>query len=163
MIVLLSIISFVLDGIISSYIPSNSLFIPLFTIVSLVLIFPYFNNNYYRYFKYIALIGLLYDIVYLNSFFYNFFIFIILGFLISFLTYLLSNNWYINSFITIITIIFYRTITYLYLVLFKTLEFSFSALLEGIYSSLLLNIIYFIVAYIISEIYSNKHKIIRSK
>ena len=45
MIVLISMISFFLDGILSRYILPNSLFLPLFTIVSLVIIYPYFNND----------------------------------------------------------------------------------------------------------------------
>ena len=88
MIILISIISFFLDGILSHYILPNSLFLPLFTVVALVLIYPYFNNNNYRYFKYIALLGLLYDISYLDTLFLNFFIFIIIGFIVGLFNYL---------------------------------------------------------------------------
>ena len=45
MIVFISILSFLLDGILSRYILQTTLFLPLFTIVSLVIIYPYFNNN----------------------------------------------------------------------------------------------------------------------
>ena len=107
MIVLISMISFFLDGILSRYILPNSLFLPLFTIVSLVIIYPYFNNDNFRYFKFIAIIGLLYDIAYFNTLFYNFFIFIALGFVIGLINYLLSNNIYTNILMTVVIITIY--------------------------------------------------------
>ncbi len=163
MIVFISIISFMLDGILSRYILPNSLFIPLFTIVSLVIIYPYFNNNNYRYFRYIAIIGLLYDITYLNTLFFNFFIFMIIGFVIGLFNYLLSNNLYTSILITTVSIILYRIINYFFVVIFKNQSFNFLNLLESIYSSLILNIIYCITIYIATEWYSKKHKILRSK
>ncbi len=163
MIVLVSVISFLLDGILSRYILPTSLFLPLFTIVSLVIIYPYFNNNNYRYFRYVAIIGLLYDITYLNTLFFNFFIFIMIGFIVGLLNYLLSNNIYTSILITIISIVVYRIINYLFVVIFKNQLFNFYDLLESIYSSLLLNIIYCIIIYIFTEMYSKKHKILRSK
>ena len=89
MIIFISLVSFFLDGVLSKYISPNSIFLPLFTIVSLVLIYPYFNNNNNRYFKYIAILGLLYDIAYMNMSFYNFFIFMLLVFINIFIKYLI--------------------------------------------------------------------------
>ena len=162
MIVLISMISFFLDGILSRYILPNSLFLPLFTIVSLVIIYPYFNNDNFRYFKFIAIIGLLYDIAYFNTLFYNFFIFIALGFVIGLINYLLSNNIYTNILMTVVSITIYRIITFLITIIFKT-SYSLCELLQSIYSSLILNIIYCLIIYIITEIYSKKNKILRSK
>lgn len=163
MIVLISIFSFLLDGILSRYILPTSLFLPLFTIVSLVIIYPYFNNNNLKYFRYVAIIGLLYDITYLNTLFFNFFIFVIIGFVVGLFNYLLSNNLCTSIIMSIITIILYRIINYLFVVIFKNYSFDFMDLLESIYSSLILNIIYCIIIYIITELYSKKHKILRSK
>ena len=163
MIIFISVLSFLLDGILSRYILPNSIFLPLFTIVSLVLIYPYFNNNNARYFKYSAILGLLYDITYTNTIFFNFFVFIIVAFVVGLLNYLLSNNWYVNIFITVISICVYRMINYLFFVFFKNQQFSFSVLCKSIYSSLLLNIIYFVILYLLTELYSNKKKILRSK
>lgn len=163
MIVFISILSFLLDGILSRYILQTTLFLPLFTIVSLVIIYPYFNNNNLKYFRYVAIIGLLYDITYLNTLFFNFFIFVMIGFIIGLFNYLLSNNLYTSTIITVIAIILYRVINYLFVVIFKNQPFDFMNLLESIYSSLLLNIIYCIIIYITTELYSKKHKILRSK
>lgn len=159
MILGISIISFLLDGIVSHFISSNSIFLPLFTIVSLVLIYPYFRNNRYRYLKYIAILGLLYDIAYANTVFFHFFIFMILGIFVILWFYFLSNTWYTNLWITLIIIISYRIMTYLFFVLFQNLSFSFTSLFCGIYSSLLLNTIYCLVVYFSTYSYRKKHKI----
>lgn len=163
MIVGLSVFSFLLDGILSKYILPTSLFLPLFTIVSLVIIYPYFNNNNFRYFKYIAILGLLYDITYINTIFFNFFIFMMIGFVVSFFSYLLSNNLYTSILFTVISIFFYRLIVYLFMVIFRNVSFSFFDLIKSIYSSLLLNILYCILLYLFSEILRKKYKILRSK
>ena len=163
MIVFVSMLSFFLDGILSRYISLNTLFLPLFTIVSLVIIYPYFNNDNFRYFKFVAIIGLLYDIAYFNTLFYNFFLFLIIGFVIGLINYLLSNNLYTNILMTIISITIYRIFTFLLVIIFKTNTFSFFDLIQSIYNSLILNIIYCILIYIITEIYSKKKHILRSK
>lgn len=162
MIIFISILSFFLDSILSKYIPSNSIFLPLFTIVSIVLIYPYFNNNNYRYFKYIAILGLLYDITIMNMLFYNFFIFMMLGFINIFIKYLLSHNLYINILNTIILIITYRFINFIFINI-TTGNVGTIELFKSIYSSLILNIIYCIIIYLITEWYSKKHKILKSK
>lgn len=162
MIIFISMISFFLDGILSKYISPNSLFLPLFTIVSLIIIYPYFNNNYYRYFKYIAILGLLYDIAYMNMIFYNLFIFMLLGFINIFVKYFVSNRLYINVIITAVLIIIYRFINFV-LINITTDGLGISYLIKSIYSSLILNIIYCIFIYLVSEWYSKKHKILKSR
>ena len=162
MIIFISILSFFLDSILSKYISPNSLFLPLFTIVSIVIIYPYFNNNNYRYFKYIAILGLLYDITIMNMIFYNFFIFMILGFINIFIKYLLSHRLYINIIITIILIIVYRFINFIFINITVGNVNAFE-LFKSIYSSLILNIIYCTIIYLITEWYSKKHKILKSK
>lgn len=159
MIIGISVVSFLLDGILSHFIARNSLFLPLFTIISLILIFPYFRNNRYRYLKYIAILGLLYDIAYANTIFFHFFIFMILGILVILWFYFLSNTWYTNLGISFILIIVYRVVTYLFFVLFQNMTFSFQSLIKGIYSSLLLNIIYCLIIYFSTYPYRKKHKI----
>jgi len=162
MIIFISMVSFFLDGILFKYINPNSLFLPLLTIVSLIIIYPYFNNNNFRYFKYIAILGLLYDIAYMNTIFYNFFIFVILGFINAFIKYLLSDRLYINVLITIILIIIYRFINFIFINITSD-GLSAFYLVKSIYSSLILNIIYCICIYLLTEWYSKKHKIFKSR
>ena len=162
MTVLISVISFMLDGVLSKYLYST-LLVPFLTIVSLVMIYPYFKNNNYRYLKYIAILGLLYDIVYMNTIFYNFFVYILIGFIIIFIDYLLSNNLYVNLLTTVVCIIFYIFINQLFMALFQNDIFSFNYLFKSIYSSLILNILYCILLYSITYLYNKKHKVLRGK
>ena len=45
MIVLVLLISFILEGIVSNLVPAASLFIPLFSVTALLVIYPLFNDN----------------------------------------------------------------------------------------------------------------------
>ena len=161
MIVFISVISLLLDGILSKYINVNSILIPLFTIMSLIIIYPYFYDQK-KYLRYCAILGLLYDIAYMNTVFYNFFVFILLAFIISFFYYLFSNKLLITIFISLITICSYRIINYLFLVVIKNYDINFNVLLKSIYSSLILNVIFCILGYILSKLYSKKHNILRT-
>lgn len=159
MIIGISMISFLLDGIVARFSSANSLFLPLLTITSLILIYPYFRNNRYRYLKYIAIVGLLYDIAYANTLFFHFFIFMMLGCCVILWFYFLSDTWYTNLWITILIIIVYRLTTYLFFVLVQHLPFSFMSLSKGIYQSLLLNSVYCLIIYFMTYSYRKKHKI----
>lgn len=161
MIVFVSVLSLILDGILSKYISSTSFLIPLFTIMSLIIIFPYFHKPY-KYFRYCAILGILYDIAYTNTLFYNFFIFIILGFIISYFYYLFSNTLNITLLISVIVIIIYRIINFIYFIIFKQVNFNLELFLKSIYSSLIINIIFCILGYILTKKYSKKHNILRA-
>lgn len=161
MIVFVSVLSLLLDGIISKYIISNTLFIPLFTIMALIIIYPYFHVSY-KYFRYCAILGLLYDIAYMNTIFYNFFVFMLLAYIISFFYYLFSNTLLITILISLIVICSYRIINALFLLIFKGGCISFNIFIESIYSSVILNVIFCVLGYILTNRYSKKHNILRS-
>ena len=69
MIVAILLISFAIESIVSNLIPLNSIFIPLFSIVSLVVVYPLFNGDKNKFLIYSFIFGLLYDIVYTNTIF----------------------------------------------------------------------------------------------
>ncbi len=161
MILFVSLVAFLCDGLFSKYLHAT-IFLPLLTISSLVIIFPYFNKNNYRFLKYIAIMGILYDICYANTLLYNFFVFLMIGYLIMVINYIFSNSLYITIMANIVCIIFYRIINMLFLIVFHGLNFSFHELFKSIYSSLLLNIIFCILTYTLTKKYSIKHKILRS-
>lgn len=141
------IISFILDGLVSTKISSASYFYPLFTLVSLLLTYKNFNQKDNYYYLISALVGLIYDIVYTDTLFLNAFIF----FLISFITRKIFSKYNYNLFslilVSIITIIYYRIITYLILCLINYLSFDIFILLKGIYKSLLINAVYVVLIY----------------
>ena len=64
MIVAVLLISFILEGIISNVIPLDSLFIPMFSVVALLVTYPLFNDNKIKFLIYSGSLGLLYDLTY---------------------------------------------------------------------------------------------------
>lgn len=158
--IIISIISFFLEGILSKYL-FNTLFIPCLSICLIILMYPCFKNKY-NYYIYCIILGFFYDILYMNMIFYNFFIFLFLGYITLYLYSLLSNNILITITIYFLLIILYRIINFLYLCLFNNHEFHFLYFLKSIYSSIFLNIIFICIIYIIMK-KSNTIKICLTK
>lgn len=155
--ILIIILSFIFEGITTNLVPSNSLFLPLFTITSLVITFPYFNKEKkYIFILVSTIMGILYDISYTNSLFINTFNFIICGLLIILIDNYISNSFINTIFINSLMIIMFKIISYLLLIIFGFINFNQSFLIKGIYSSIILNIIYGIILYFICDKLSNK-------
>lgn len=161
MIIAIIIISLFLESIVSVLIPINSFFNPLFTLVSLVLIYPYFVNDNSKYIKYCAIIGLIYDLMFTNTLFFNLIMFIIIGYFIKLINITLSNNFINVVIITIINIIIYLLITYLILLIIGYKTFNVNYLMMIISKSLLLNGMYSFIGYLITDKISKKYKILK--
>ena len=63
--------SFLLEAAFTNIVSTNSFLIPLFSITSLVLIYPYFKNKNINYFIVCLILGSFYDIVFADSIFVN--------------------------------------------------------------------------------------------
>lgn len=153
------IISFILDNVIASLINFDSLMYPLFSILSLILTYNHFNQRDNFYFIVSFILGLIYDIAYTDTVFLNAFIFLLLAYLLRKAFTKIVYNYLSVLLISISTIIYYRLITYIILVIVKYINFNFLFLLKGIYSSLIINFIYISVVYLIN----NSKKIIFKK
>ncbi|MGE5456682.1 MAG: rod shape-determining protein MreD [Ignavibacteriales bacterium] len=153
------IVSFFLDSILTSFIPIDSIFIPLFSLISLIVIYPYFHKEQNSYLKFSFLIGLLYDIVYTDTIFLNAFIFLLIGFCIKLIHEYISNNAFNISIMSLCVVAIYRFITYFVLVMINYLNYNFNDLLVSIYSSLIVNVIYGIILYLTTDFISRKYKI----
>ena len=140
--ILLIIISLIFDGLLSSF---SNIFIPLFTLSSLVIIYKKKKNFIW----YSLIIGLLYGIIFTNMFllelisYYLCSIFIIIYF--DKMKYNLMNTFLI----TIINIILYRTINFLILCFSRIIKFNIFLLFKSIYSSILINLIYIAIMYFV--------------
>lgn len=159
MIIFIIILSLILENVVSNVVPLGSVFTPLFSIVSLVLIYPFFNNNDLRYIKYCGITGLIYDVIFTNTLFLNMIVFIVIGLIIKLINFTLSNNFINVMIITLISIVMYLLITYLILVIIGYKGFNIDYLTVTILKTLLLNIIYSFIMYIIADKVSEKHKI----
>ena len=158
MIVVVLLISFILEGIISNLVPTSSLFIPLFSIVSLLVTYPLFNENKIKYLIYSGTLGLLYDLVYTNTPFINTFTFVITALIITFICKFITLNKLNLVLIILFILLFNQTINYLLLCLFRYRIFNNATLLEGLYSSLILNVVYSYILYVVIEIINKKRK-----
>lgn len=153
------VVSFLLDGILSNYLPINGLFTPLFSLVSLIVVYPYFNGNKRDYYKYAFLLGLLYDLIYTDTLVFHAFLFLFMSFLITKLTLVLSDNYLNLIIITIITIIIFRSVSYILIFITGNINLDYHIFLKGIYSSLILNIIYSVILLFITNFISDKYNI----
>ena len=150
MIFIILIISFILELLFTNIIPLNSILIPMFTLVSLVLLYPLFKNKN-NYLITCLIVGLLYDI-YCSSLFINTLTFSLCGYLISIIFHFITDNIQSNILISIILIILFRTISYTLLIINDYTMFNINILLKGIYSSLIINLIYAFILNIIIKI-----------
>ena len=160
--ILILIISIILDGILSNFLPflvnDLSIFTPLFTVVSIFIIYPFYKKHEKKYFITIFIVGIIYDLLYTNLLFFNGILFLIIG--------LVSKYIYKNYEVTSIRLIIYTIIiistyelsTGLILFIFRLVPVTFYKVWYKIIHSLLLNIIYIELVYLIIKLIPNKYK-----
>lgn len=154
------ILSFILDNVVASLINLDSLMYPLFTILSIILVYPYFGKVDNRLSIIAFILGIFYDITYTNTLFLNGFIFLLLSYITKIVFSKFSYNYISVFLVSIITIIYYRIFVYIILFLINYLHFDIFYLIKGIYSSLIINIIYITIIYIFAH---SKRLIFRRK
>lgn len=162
MIIIVSIISFILEAFVSNIVSLNGLFMPLFTLMSLIIIFPYFNENIKPYLITSFIIGVFYDIIYTNTVVIHGILFLLIAFLIIRLNVVFSSNWINVMIMALVCIIAYRIASFSILVITNTIPLNFIVLLKSIYQSILLNLIYVVLAFLITDHISFKLKIKKS-
>ena len=160
MVGVVTVLSFLLEGIVSNIVGITSPWlVPLFSIVSLIIIYPYFNHEEENFLKVCFAVGLFYDLVYTDTLVINACIFTLIGFFIRWLNSWMSNHAISVLFITFLTIFVYRILMYLILIVVGFLLFDLNTLVTSITSSLLLNLIYAEVLYLITDFMSKKYRI----
>ena len=160
--IIISIISILLDGLLTNYLPYEvgnlSLFTPLLTFVSIFIIYPFYRKNEYNYILHLFILGIIYDLLYTNLLFFNGILFMLIG-LITIFIYKNYNVGYIRVVIyTIILIFFYESITGLLFYIFNLVPITLEGILYKIYHSIILNIIYVELLFIIIKLLPKKYK-----
>ena len=154
------IVSYCLDGIISNFIPLHSqLLMPLLTLMSLLIVYPYFNHHEDDYLKVAGVLGLCYDIVFTDTVFLNCVLFLLVALFIRLLNEWFSNNIFSVGLMAILVITFARILEYSILSLVGFFAFDWMYLFQGIYSSILLNVIYVMLLYVVTDKISRKFHI----
>ena len=156
------IISLLLDGILSNFLPylytNLSIFTPLLTLVSIFMIYPFFKKKEKNYFILIFIVGIIYDLLYTNLLFFNGVLFITIGLLIKYIykTYEITPLRLILYIVILITS--YETLTSIILLIYNVVPVTFYKMFYKIINSLLLNIIYGELIYLIIKLIPNKYK-----
>lgn len=148
--IILIIISIILDGVFSNF---SNIFFPLFLFSLLPIIYKYKKNLII----YSLIIGLIYGLIFTNMFLLEIISYYICSLFIICFFKKFNYNIYNLLLITLLNIILYRTISFIVLSLSNIIPFSISLLFKSIYSSLILNIIYIILIYLIT----NKKNVIK--
>ena len=154
------ILSFILDGILTNFLPyiELSLFTPLLTLVSIFLIYPFYKKTELRYFVTLIILGILYDLFYTNLLFFNSILFLIIGFITKIIYKNLDIN-FIKLIIYIIgIIIIYELTTGLIIFIFNLVPITITKILYKITHSILLNVIYAELIYLVLKIIPKKFK-----
>jgi len=146
--ILLNIISFYLEQSMMLLFGDNHLFVPLFSIVSLIMSYHLLRKK-----ESIIIVGLIlglvYDISLTQTLFLNTLIFLLLSIIVLLYYKYVTYNMINTIVITILSIIVYRLLSYItYIVLFDR-NISFIDLLTSIYRSLIINIVYVITLQIL--------------
>ena len=155
-------VSLLLDGILTNFLPylytNLSIFTPLLTLVSIFMIYPFFRKKEKTYFIIIFIVGIIYDLFYTNLLFFNGVLFVTIGLLIKYIykTYEITPVRLILYIAIIISS--YELLTGIILLIYNVVPVTFYKIFYKIVNSLLLNIIYGELSYLIIKIIRNKYK-----
>lgn len=160
--IIIMICSIIFDGLLTNILPFTmgnlSIFTPLFTVVGLFSIYPFYRKKFNNYIILAIICGIIYDLVYTNLLFFNCCLFI----LVTFLTRLIYKNIQINYIGviigTLLIISFYEVVGALVIMVFGRVPITFMDILYKISHSLLLNIIYVELLLFIIRIMPKKYK-----
>ena len=154
--------SIIFDGLLTNYLPyipgELSLFTPLLTVVSIFIIYPFYRKKEIAYFITLFILGIIYDLLYTNLLFFNGVLFMIIGLISIFI----NKNYNIGVIriiiFTIVIIFFYESLTALLLLIFNIVPIELNGLIYKFTHTILLNIIYVEIIYIIIKILPKKLK-----
>jgi rod shape-determining protein MreD len=160
MIKLVVLISFFLDGLLSVYQGSFFFdvffFMPLFTIVSLTIVYPYYQKYRFKYYRLCLITGLVYDLLYTNTLFLNMFVLLFLGFIISRLYGYFTNDFMNDLAINVIVLMTYRILTYIILSLIGYLPFGLGLITHNLISIIIVNTLFLIIVNLIMTVRFDK-------
>ena len=155
-------ISIILDGVLTNFLPylvnDLSIFTPLLTVVSIFILYPLNRKKENKFFILIFIVGIIYDLLYTNLLFLNGLIFVLIA-LISKVIYKNFEISYLKIIIyTIIIIVIYESVYAGILFIYRVVPVTFIKLLYKISHTLILNIIYTELLYLIINKLPKKYK-----
>ena len=154
--------SFLLEGFMSNIFASSltdvSYFTTIYTVISFVVIYPYFYNKK-KYYILLIIFGILFDALYTSTFIVHVFIFLGICFVIYLLNNILSDNIFMINIISIIAIITYHLLSFIILSIAGYANYSFLLLGRIIVHSIIMTIIYTSLSYLVIKTLFNRFDI----
>ena len=149
------VVSFILENVMASIFPATlgniSYFTTIYTIIALVVIYPYFANEK----KYYTLV-IIFDILYTSTLLLNVVFFLLIALVIKILNTNMSDNIFTINVISIISIILYHLLSFIILNLETSQTYSLILLGNIITHSILMTIVYTSISYVIIKLIYNK-------
>lgn len=141
-----------------AYLINPSAFTTLYTLVTITLLYPYFNNEK-KYYILLIIFGLLIDISYTNTLILNTFIFIAVSIIIKLLNNYIYHNLLTSNIVSLISVISYHIISFIILNILNYNNYTLNNLFTIIYNSIIGTIIYNTIMYLIIKLLFKKHDI----
>lgn len=146
------IISFILENIMSNIFITTlnnvSTFTTIYTIIALVVIYPYFASDK-KYFLLVIIFGFLFDTIYTSTILLNLTIFLVISLLIKTLNNIISDNIIMTNIISLISVATYHILTFIILNIVTSKSYSIILLGKILTHSIIMTIIYTSISYII--------------
>lgn len=160
--IIIILISLVLDGILTNYLPylvnDLSLLTPLLSVVSIFMIYPFYRKKENKYYIISFIMGIIYDLWYTNLLFFNAILFLLIALITKYIYKNFEISW-LKIIIYLIGIIsIYEIMNAGILLLFNLVPITCYKVLYKISHSLILNVIYAEFIYLIINIIPKKYK-----
>ena len=160
--IVIMIASLLLDGLLTNYLPylvnDLSYFTPLLTLTAIFIIYPLYRKKEKKFFISIFILGLVYDLLYTNLLFFNAVLFVFIGIIIRYIVKNFELSYIKITIYVILVVIFYESLTALFLGVFNIVPMSIDMLMYKIMHSLILNIIYGELLFIVIELLPKRFK-----
>lgn len=158
---IITILSLVLDGLFSSFLPylvnDLSIFTTMFTVVIVFLLYPLFIGDNRKYYIYSFLLGVIYDLCYTNLFLYDALVFLLLAFV----TVWIYKNFEVTKIHAVVCLVLiialYEFLFGLMLFAFNLIPVTLEKILYKFLHSLASNILYGEIIFIIIGLLPKKY------
>ncbi len=161
--IILLIISFLLQGILSNFLAYTSgaisIFSTIYVLITLLLLYPYFENNKKKFLILLVIFGGLTDLVYCNTFLLNISIFYMIYKFSNIFHFFLPYNLFTINFSNLLSIFLYHILTFLLLSLLKYDNYTFLMLTKILSSSIIMTIIYTTISYLFIKLIREKKEL----
>jgi len=161
--IVILIISLLLDGIVNNNLPfiNLSLFTPLLTLISIILIYPLYKKKDKNYLITIFITGIIYDLLYTNLLFYNGVLFLTIGLLNIYINKKFQVNYLTIIIILLLNITIYILLNSILLLICNIVPITIDKIIYVLSHSIILNMIYGYLLFIVIKGLTKKNKSIK--